>query len=508
MKIDSTNQSSAAEDQRSLGRRGLLRFGSLLTSISGVTAIAAFGVTPAAASDLSSTTQAITDSSVETLTATLGLKAWKIDPAVASLPPGQQTAYFQKLFADIAARGGTNVVEGGAQHFIVARQNTTVTGLQNMEVLFLLPANTTFNVLDGFTVELDKSTTPNPSGLLMFQTGAMTDDGTAALKGATIVTNNETIGGGSIWAWGNRRPEQFNAATRNLVVDGVTVKDTRVAVTNARQSPRAPLANQDKNWRLTNGYVEKCNNRAIELSQLDGALVANWVMRDVETAIHILGYSKNIRLRNIDAVTRGSGLWINYGCQDIDVDGLRLRVASGFDPSSGTLEFHSEPAPTSYTVSNIRFRNGRFGVSPTGTYKRSVTFMLPTGAVRMLWEDIKFKSCEFDGDVVIAPATNRMAGEIRNVRFEDCDFHGNIINLPTADYNAHDFLFVNCSFTSASTLKINADNFRFINCNFFQAPMISATAKNTYVKNCVTPSTIVDNGSGSLLVGNDVLPPH
>lgn len=486
-------------------RREMLRLSAMVTALSGASAVSGASTARAASPNAPSTVPNTIDPASTDLASTLGLKAWKIDPAVSLLSPQEQTAYFHKLFDAIAANKGANVVEGGAQHFRVARQNTRATGLLNMEVLFVIPANTTFNVQDGFTIELDSNSVPSKTGLLLFQTGAMTDEGTAGLRGANIVTNNEAIGGGSIWAWGNRRPESFPAATQNLLVDGVSFRDSRVAITNARQSPAAPLLNQDKNWRLTNGYVEKCNNRAVELSQLDGALLANWVMRDVETAIHLLGYSRNIRVRNIDAVSRGSGLWINYGCQDIDIDGVNLRIASGYDPSSGTIEFHSEPAPAAYTVRNVRVRNARLGVSPTGTYRRSLTFMLAPGATKVLWEDIKFKSCEFDGDVVVAPATQRQAGESRNIRFEDCDFHGDILNLPTAEYNAHDFVFSNCNFRALTNLRINANNFHFINCTFARTPIVNPSACNTYIKNCATPSVIIDNGKDSLLVGNDVL---
>lgn len=502
MTLNTEAERTLHQSNKAIKRRGLLRLGTLVTAFSGASVLSSVNAPTAEAANPASTTPSAETASYSS---TVGPNAWRIDSSIAALSPSQQTDYFHKLFRDIAAAGGVNVVEGGAQRFTVARKNVTVTGLQGMEVLFVLPANTTFNVQDGFTVELDPASTPSSTGLLMFQTGAMNDGGTAALKGATIITNNETIGGGSIWAWGNRRPEQFQATTCNLVVDGASFKDSRVAITNARQRPVAALENQDKNWRLMNGYVEKCNNRAIELSQLDGALIANWVMRDVETAVHLLGYSRNIRIRNLDAVTRGSGLWINYGCQDIDLDGINLRVASGYDPSAGTIEFHSEPAPASYTVRNIRLRNGRLGVSPTGTYKRSLTFMLVSAATRVIWEDIKFKSFEFDGDVVIAPASNRGAGETRNIRFDDCDFHADFLNLPTSVYNAHDFTFVNCNFTSTKSMIINADKFRFINCHFASTPTISSSARETYVKNCSTPGAIVNHGINSLLVGNDVL---
>ncbi|UJQ86333.1 esterase [Gordonia phage Wojtek] len=432
-------------------------------------------------------------------------KVWSVDPAVAGAgyTPTQRTAYFHDLCSQITAAGGSNVIEFPALEFVVAIEGTTPS-LSGSTKLFTVPSGTSLHFRPGTKFTVADASAASSNLVLLWQFGASTDPAANFTVRDAAFYGKSKANGKSFWAAGNRRDTPA-AKIDNVIYENCLFDDITVGVTNARRNPGGSLgANRDSNWRVINCDFNISNNRAIELSQTNGALIQGNVFTDVESAIHLLIYTENVKCRDNRGTCRTSGIHINAHVHNCEFDGGRFDFVAGQQANYGTMHFHTEPNIASYETSDLTIRNHWFGCPDTGSNRKSLTFMSTQECESARINRIKFFGCEFEGDVNVTPFYTKPGHEMADWVFTDCDFYGNFSNVASSTHNIHDWRFINCRFHSTTGQVINADRMFFRNCEFVAVPTIAASASQVEMVNCTTPGAVVDNGAGSIVTGTVV----
>lgn len=426
-------------------------------------------------------------------------KIWSVDPEVAgdSYTPSQRTAYFHALCAAISAAGGSNVLEFPAVEFVIAIENTTPS-LSGSTVLFTIPSGTTKR---GERMRYDDASAAASTAVLMWQYG----EGNAASRDFTVTdavySNKAKANGKSLWGGGNRR-DMPGAKTDNVTHERCVYDDVTVGVTNARRNPAGSLGdNRDKNWRTINCDFYTSNNRAIELSQINGALNQGCVFNDVESAIHLLLHAENVVSRDNRGTVRTSGFHINAHVHNCEFNGGRFDFTPGVTSGYGAVHFHTEPGLLTYETSALRFSNFYFGKPTTGATQKSLSFMVTEECTAAKWHDVRFTDCVFEGAIAPTPFYTKPGHEAYDFVFTNCDIYGDFTTVSSLVHNVHDWRFVNCRFHSTTPITINAERMFFDGCEFAATPILAVGSIQTEMVNYTAPSLITKTHNSQTVEG-------
>ena len=480
-----TDTTEANDRPSTIGRRRVLTLGALGLAA----AVPMAGAAPAPA-------EAVTADPDDT-----ARKVWWLDPEVAgpSFTPAERRDHIRGVLAEIAAAGGGTLEWPGVE-FVVDRPSGTDT------IWATVPTNTTIRGRAGSALTLDPLTAGSTVGMIMLQFGQPeTDTRFIHVDSLTVNCNESVIGGGSIWAVGSRRETTDLSRVDDIQVTRCTFRDCRVAVSATQSTPQTDRgAGQHRRWRIEGCYFEKNSNRMIELSQVDGALISGNFFVDATTAVHLISFTRNVTVTGNVGFVIERGVMINFGVTDCIITNNVFRFASGVAVSTGSLVFHSEPNPTTFTVQRLRFANNFWGCPTAGSTRRSLTTSNTPAAVSITRQDISFNGDTFEGDVVVAPGAARAAGHVRGWTFEGCSFAAAFATLAPADFDLTDFDFTNCRFLSSAPHTFLSARTRFRSCTWTAGVSVAATATQQLFDSNVWPVALADAGTGTQIGTNFV----
>jgi hypothetical protein len=444
-------------------------------------------------------------------------------------PDAIADSILQEAIDKVASAGG-GVVLLGAGDFKLSRHADDET--------VVIKSNVTLRGQGHATrIYLDPKTPPNELRYFPMRIG------TAAVPAHNVVIehlrytgNDKAIGGGSIMGFNARLDEKESLllSCDNITIRHCWIYDAKQAagctkaatamylakhVIPAEEAKAAAvdpekvrtgyfdadrMATQFKNWQVYNNYIETCGNKAIELAECNGGLIAdNYIVNVVDGPQVIFG-SRNVQIRdNIVHFTR-TGINITEGSHHIRVSGNHVEPMPEVSKKAvlPCLIFRTEPLPLHSRISDVVVTGNIFRNQHTHG-KCTVRFVTRPEALSCVYESIAVTGNVFDGDVQIYDLRTSGRTIIQDIVFADNVCEGALLSEPQEAMASSHIMVRGNMLRQPGTQTLKASNWIWTSNTHVNGTLeIAAGAKSNIIRDNVTASPVTDKGTHTVLTGN------
>ncbi len=389
-------------------------------------------------------------------------------------------------------------------------------------------------------IYLDPKTPPNPLRYFPMRIGsAKVPANNVVIENLRYTGNDKAIGGGSIMGFNARldEPESILLSCDNVTVRNCWIYDAKQAAgctkpgTNmylvkhvipdeeVKAATKAGagtkfygqperLASQFKNWQVHHNLIDTCGNKAVELAECNGGLIADNYIINCEDGPQVIFGSRNVRICDNQVFFSRTGINISEGSHHITVTGNIVEPAAGTDTNrwGACLLFRTEPLPLVTTVSHVTVTGNVFR-NQTAAAKLTVSFETRPESLGCKYEAITLTGNVLDGDVQFYDRRISMMTTISDVVFADNVCEGKLTNLPAADMRSSHITVRGNTFRHPGNQVLKASGWIWSDNTHTAGTLeLDSAAKGNIIRNNVTTSVIRDQGVKNSLNGNEVLP--
>lgn len=267
------------------------------------------------------------------------------------------------------------------------------------------------------------------------------------------------------------------------------------------------MAAQFKNWQVHNNYIETCGNKAVELAECNGGLIADNHIVNVVDGPQVIFGSRNVQIRgNIVYFTR-TGINITQGSHLIRVSGNHVEPAPDLkkNPANACLVFRTEPLPLHSTISDVVVAGNVFR-NQNAASRCTVRLQTQAEALSCLYAGIVFTGNDFDGDIEFMDKRNPAKTALKDILFADNLCNGDILSVPASTMASSMVVVRGNLLRQPGTLTLNASHWIWTGNTHANGTLeIAAGARSNIVRDNVTGAPILDHGTETVLTGNIVL---
>lgn len=351
--------------------------------------------------------------------------------------------------------------------------------------------------------------------------------------------NDKRIGGGSIMGFNARldEPESLLLSCDNVSVRHCWIYDAKQAagctkpatsmylakhVISAEEVKAAAgqaertrtgyfdadrMASQFKNWQVHNNYIETCGNKAIELAECNGGLIADNHIVNVVDGPQVIFGSRNVQIRDNVVYFNRTGINISEGSHHIRVSGNHVEpmpeVAKG--AVVPCLIFRTEPLPLHSTISDVVVTGNVFRNQSTKS-KCAVRFVTRDEALTCVYQGITFTGNVFDGDVHFMDKRMPAKTTIKDIVFADNVCEGNVLSEPRGIMASSHVMVRGNLLRQAGTVTLNASHWIWSGNTHVNGTIeIAAGASENVIRDNVTAAPITGQGAENVVTGNVVM---
>jgi hypothetical protein len=412
-------------------------------------------------------------------------------------------AILQEAIDAVAAAGG-GVVVLGAGDFKLSRQAG--------EETVVIKSGITLRG-QGFATHLflDPKTPPNPERYFPIRIGtSKVPASNVVIEHLRYTGHDQAIGGGSIMGL-NARLDDRDAL--RLSCDNVTIRDCWIY--DAKQgagcskpatgygSPER-LAAQFKNWQVYHNFIDTCGNKAIELAQCNGGLIADNYLTNVVDGPQVIHGSRNVQICDNTVYFTRTGINITEGSNHIRVSGNHVEPVATIKPAEANacLLFRTESIPVVSTVSHVVVTGNVFR-DQTTQEKATVKFSTRKESLGCTYEAITMTGNVFDGDVLFLDPTAPEKTMIQDVIFADNVCEGGVISAPRETMKTRRVMVRGNQLRNAGNCELQASGWVWSGNSHTQGSLvIAAGAEGNVVHDNVTTVKIADQGTKTDLANN------
>lgn len=389
-------------------------------------------------------------------------------------------------------------------------------------------------------IYLDPTTPPNELRYFPLRIG------TASVPAHNVVIENlrytghdKAIGGGSIMGFNARLDEKESLllSCDNITVRHCWIYDAKQAVgctkaatamylvkhvipaEEAKAAAEDPekvrtgyfdsnrMATQFKNWQVHHNYIETCGNKAIELAECNGGLIADNHIVNVVDGPQVIFGSRNVQIRdNIVHFTR-TGINITEGSHHIRVSGNHVEPMPEVSKKAvlPCLIFRTEPLPLHSKISDVVVTGNIFRNQHTAG-QCTVRFVTRPEALSCVYEGITLTGNVFDGDVQFYDVRTAGRTTIQDILFADNVCEGAVLSETQEAMTSTHIVVRGNMLRQPGTMTLKASNWIWAGNTHVNGTLeITAEARGNIVRDNQTLSAITDHGTGSVLMGNVVM---
>lgn len=267
------------------------------------------------------------------------------------------------------------------------------------------------------------------------------------------------------------------------------------------------MAAQFKNWQVHNNYIDTCGNKAVELAECNGGLIADNHINNVVDGPQVIFGSRNVQIRdNIVYFTR-TGINITQGSHHIRVSGNHVEPAPDMkkNPANSCLLFRSEPLPLHSTISDVVVTGNLFR-NQNAASRCTVRLQTQTEALSCSYEGIVLTGNTFDGNIEFMDKRNPSKTTLKDILFADNLCNGDLFSAPTATMASSRVVVRDNLLRHTGLITLNASEWVWSDNTHANATLeIAAGTKANIVRDNVTASPITDHGEATILTGNVLL---
>jgi hypothetical protein len=447
-------------------------------------------------------------------------------------PDAIADSILQEAIDKVAAAGG-GVVLLGAGDFklsrhaddetVIIKSNITLRGQGHATHVYLNP-KTPPNDLRYFPVRIGSASVPAHN---------------VVIEHLRYTGNDKAIGGGSIMGFNARLDEKESLL---LSCDNVTVRHcwiydakqaagcTKPATSmylakhvipaeEARAAAADPekvrtgyfdadrMATQFKNWQVHHNYIETCGNKAVELAECNGGLIADNHIVNVVDGPQVIFGSRNVQIRDNVVHFSRTGINISEGSHHIRVSGNHVEPMPEVSKKAvlPCLIFRTEPLPLHSRISDVVVTGNVFRNQHTNG-KCTVRFVTRPEALSCVYESLLLTGNVFDGDVQLYDFRTSGGSTIQDIILADNVCEGAVLSAPEkAMASSHVVLRENL-LRLPGAMTLNASHWIWTGNTHVNGTLeVAAGARSNLIRDNVTASPITDKGTDTVLAGNVVM---
>ncbi len=413
----------------------------------------------------------------------------------------------QEAIDKVAAQGG-GVVLLGAGEFKLSRHAGDET--------IVLKSGVTLRG-QGYATHLylDPSTPPEPARYYPVRIGTETSAASnVTVENLRYTGNNAKIGGGSIMGFNARlgSPEARLMSCDNVTVQYCWINDAMQAAGCTKDgilaypSPERQAA-QFKNWQVCHNVIDTCGNKAVELAECNGGLIADNHITNVANGPQMIFGSRNVQIRDNVVYFTDTGINITEGSNHIRISGNHVEPVASINKGAagGCLFFRTEPQPLTTSISDIVVTGNVFKDTLTRA-RRTVKFQTRKEALGCAYQAITFTGNVFEGDVSFFDQTSPARSTITDILFSDNDCAGGLISVPATTMNSSHVIVRGNMMRTDGDCVLNASRWVWSGNTHTKGTLqIAAGASGNVVHENVTTAPIANQGTNTDLAGNSVI---
>lgn len=180
------------------------------------------------------------------------------------------------------------------------------------------------------------------------------------------------------------------------------------------------MATQFKNWQVRNNYIDTCGNKAVELAECNGGLIADNHIVNVVDGPQVIFGSRNVQIRGNTVYFNRTGINVSEGSHHIRVSGNHVEPMPEVRKGAlvPCLIFRTEPLPLHTQVHDVVVTGNVFRNQLT-TPKCTLHFVTRPEALSCVYEGITLTGNVFDGDAHLFDPRSPDRTTIRDLIFAD-----------------------------------------------------------------------------------------
>jgi hypothetical protein len=438
----------------------------------------------------------------------------------------------QEAIDKVAAAGGGTVILGegdfklsrkAGDETIILKSNITLRGQGHATHIYLDP-KTPPNELRYFPMRIGSAKAPAHN---------------VVIEHLRYTGNDKAIGGGSIMGFNARLDEKESLllSCDNITIRHCWIYDAKQAagctkpatamylakyVIPAEEAKEAAvdpeqvrtgyfdadrMATQFKNWQVYHNYIETCGNKAVELAECNGGLIANNHIVNVVDGPQVIFGSRNVQIRdNIVHFTR-TGINITEGSHHIRVSGNHVEPMPEVSKKAvlPCLIFRTEPLPLHSKISNVVVTGNIFRNQHTHG-KCTMRFVTRPEALSCVYEGIALSGNVFDGDVQFYDVRTSGRTTIQDIVFANNVCEGALLSEPQETMDSSHVVVRGNMLRDPGTLTLKASNWVWSDNTHVNGTLeVAAGAKSNIIRDNVVTSPVTDKGTNTVLNGNVVM---
>ncbi len=434
---------------------------------------------------------------------------------------------------DKIAESGGGVVTLGAGDFKLSRHTDDET--------LIIKSNVTLRGQGHAThLYLDPKTPPSPIRYFPVRIGSASEPANnVVIENLRYTGNDKAIGGGSIMGFNARldEPESLLLSCDNVTIRNCWIYDAKQAagctkpaatmylakhVIPANEAEAAAeegagadvyttpkrLACQFKNWQVHHNFIDTCGNKAIELAECNGGLIADNYMIHVQDGPQVIFGSRNVRICDNQVFFTGTGINITEGSHHITISGNIVEPAPGMPRNKwgACLTFRTEPLPLVTTISHVTVTGNTFRNQTTDA-KLTLRFETRPESRGCSFEAITMSGNVFDGDLQFYDRRTPSMTTMKDIVFSDNVCEGRLHNARADVMTSKTIIIRDNLFRLPDSQTLAASHWDWsANTHSAGSLHIEAGAQHNLVRDNVTPTPILDEGVETVLSGNHVAP--
>jgi hypothetical protein len=390
-------------------------------------------------------------------------------------------------------------------------------------------------------IYLDPTTPPNPLRYfpLRIGTGKMPASN-VVIEHLRYTGHDKAIGGGSIMGLNARldEPESLLLSCDNVSIRNCWIYDAKQAAgctkpggsmyeaktvitpaeaTAASKAGAGPrnytnpdrLASQFKNWQVCHNFIDTCGNKAVELAECNGGLIADNYMTNVVDGPQVIFGSRNVQIRDNEVYFTRTGINITEGSNHIRVNGNHVEPSPTFNKNEANacLLFRTEPLPLVSTISHVVVTGNVFR-DQTTQQEGTVKFITRPESLGCTYETITLTGNVFDGDVLMLDSRSPAMTTIQDVIFADNICEGDLISQPSDVMKSNNVMVRGNQLQKAGNYSLQASGWIWSgNSHPGGSLTIASGAEGNVVHGNVVTAKITDQGTKTDLANNVIRSP-
>lgn len=437
----------------------------------------------------------------------------------------------QQAIDKVAAAGG-GVVILGAGDFKLSRKSGDETVIIKSNITLRGQGHATH-------IYLDPKTPPNDLRYFPVRIGsAKVPANNVVIENLRYTGNDKAIGGGSIMGFNARldESESMLLSCDNVTVRNCWIYDAKQAAgctkpaasmylakhvipaSEAEAASKAGagaevyttperMASQFKNWQVHHNFIDTCGNKAVELAECNGGLIADNYIINCEDGPQVIFGSRNVRICDNHVFFIRTGINITEGSHHITVSGNVVEPAVGVKLNrwGACLVFRTEPLPLVTSVSHVSVTGNVFR-NQTAEFKHTLRFETRKESRGCTFEAITLTGNVFDGDLQFYDHTTPAMTKIQDILLADNVFAGKLLTVPATEMISRRIIVRGNMFRHAGDQVLKAGAWIWAdNTHTAGTIEVDAGAKGNIIRNNVTAAAIRDHGVQTRLQGNEVL---